>query len=303
MSDTHKFWCKRAIFWGALGLTLLALGACAARGGRFSGRNAYTHVRRLVALGPRAVGTPGNRQAGDYIIRHLERYGWEVSTQEFAYGDENLRNIIARKGHGPIVLLGTHYDTRPLADRDPSDRTQPVPGANDGGSGVGVLLELGRILGPPATEQAEIWLVFFDGEDRGEIEGWPYSVGAYQMVSDLARSGAAKPSYVVVVDMVGDADQTIYYEWSSTMALQEHIWGIAERLGYGAYFKKQVRHHILDDHTPFVQWGVPAALLIDFDYRYWHTTQDTSDKISADSLQRVGAILETLLNEEPFVVR
>lgn len=294
---------KRILSWGALSLALVIVGACASQGVRFSGRNAYGHVRRLLEMGPRPVGSAGHRQAREYIIRHLERYGWEVSTQAFAFKDQNLYNIIARKGKGPVVLIGTHYDTRPLADRDPTDRTQPVPGANDGGSGVGVLLELARILRSPATDQAEIWLVFFDGEDRGEIEGWPYSVGAYQMVSELARSGGGKPSYVVVVDMVGDADQAIYYEWSSTMALQEHIWGIAETLGYGDRFQKQTRYHILDDHTPFVQWGVPAALIIDFDYRYWHTAQDTLDKISADSLQRVGAILETLLNGEPFTVR
>lgn len=284
-------------------LALVGLAACARGQTRFSGRRAYAHVRKLVAMGPRYVGSPGNRQAGDYIIAHLRRNGWEVSTHEFAYRDHNLRNIIGKKGSGPIVLVGTHYDTRPLADRDSHDRSQPVPGANDGGSGTGVLLELARVLRAPATEQAEIWLVFFDGEDRGEIENWPYSVGAYQLVNDLARAGSQRPAYVVVLDMIGDADQGIYYEWSSNLALQEHIWGIAREMGYGAHFIPQIRHHILDDHTPFVQWGVPAALLIDFDYPYWHTAQDTIDKISVDSLQRVGAVTEMLLNGEPFVAR
>jgi Zn-dependent M28 family amino/carboxypeptidase len=103
--------------------------------------------------------------------------------------------------------------------------------------------------------------------------------------------------------MIGDRDQRLYYEWSSTVAISERIWQVARDLGYGEYFVAESRHHILDDHTPFLQWGVPAALLIDFDYPYWHTTQDTPDKISADSLQRVGRVLETLLNDESPALR
>ncbi len=289
----------------ALAFLAVAAGAlgCTAKGTRFSGRRALAHVRRQMDMGPRFVGSVGHGQAADYIVAQLQASGWQVSEDAFAYGGQNLRTIIGKKGHGPVALLGAHYDTRALANRDPEDRTQPVPGANDGGSGTAVLLELARVLTAPATEQYEIWLVFFDGEDHGEIENWPYSVGAYHLVNELARTGAIQPSFVVVADMIGDDDQKLYYEWSSTLALQERVFRVARELGYGAHFIPENRHHIIDDHTAFLQWGIPSALLIDFDYPYWHTTQDTLDKISADSLQRVGAVLETLLNGEPFVAR
>ncbi len=269
---------------------------CRAMQRGFSGDRALGHVRAQVEFGPRPVGSDANRQASDYIIRQLERYGWEVETQDFAYGGLPVRNVIGKKGRGPLIILGTHYDTRPLADRDPEDRSQAVPGANDGASGTAVLLELARVLDSSATDQAEIWLAFFDAEDRGNINAWPWAVGSQHMADTLLK----RPEYIVVIDMIGDADQQIYYEWTSALWLQERIWGIAAELGYEQQFIQQHRYSILSDHTPFVNRGLPAALLIDFDYPYWHTRHDTLDKVSADSLQRVGDVLQTLLEGEPF---
>ncbi len=281
-------------------LLMVSLVACRSAGHHFDGRRAFKHVDALCKLGPRHVGSEGNERASVYIANVLERYGWEVEAQDFAYRGERLRNVIGKKGTGPIIILGTHYDTRPLADRDPVDRSQPVLGANDGGSGVGVLLELARVLDESATDQAEIWLVFFDGEDRGDIDGWSWCVGSWHLATSLSEHLENRPEYVLIIDMIGDKEQEIYYEWSSALWMEERIWRIADDLGYEEQFIPEYGYHIIDDHTPFLESGMTAALVIDFDYPYHHTRYDTLDKISADSLQRVGEVIQVLLEGEPF---
>ena len=286
----------------ALRLTLaivfvLALVACKGGEQRFSGKRALAHVKAQCDIGPRPVGSKANAKTVEYLTRVLERYGWQVELQSFAHEGMPVHNVIGTKGQGPLIVLGAHFDTRPVADKDPADRSLPVMGANDGGSGTAVLLELARVLGKRATDQAQLKLVFFDAEDRGELGGWPWCVGSAYMAKSLAGT---RPAYVIVMDMVGDDDQRIYYEWSSTLWLEEKLWQIADQLGYKQHFIPEHRYSILDDHTSFLQWGMNAALIIDFDYPYWHTRYDTLDKISADSLQRVGDVLETLLEGEPF---
>jgi Zn-dependent M28 family amino/carboxypeptidase len=282
-----------------LAACLLAPGGCQASP-RFSGQRAYRHVEHLCKIGPRPVGSEANQQAANYIATTVERYGWQTERQTFGHKGELLCNVVASKGQGPLIIIGAHYDTRPLADRDPTDRSRPVMGANDGGSGTAVLLELARVLDPAVTEQATIWLAFFDGEDRGEIDGWDWCVGSRHMAQQLQQQNQVRPAYVLIVDMVGDADQRIYYEWSSTLWLQEKLWGIAADLGYSDHFIATHRYTILDDHSPFLERGIPAAVMIDFDYPYWHTRYDTADKVSVDSLQRVGDVVEALLEGEPF---
>jgi glutaminyl-peptide cyclotransferase len=286
-------------------ITVLALlgASCGTPKRAFSGKQALQYIETLCSYGERPVGSAALTKAGDYIVETLTKAGWEVEEQRFAYQGQNLRNIVGKKGSGPLIILGAHYDTRPLADRDPTDRSLPVMGANDGGSGTAVLLELARTLGRAATDQAEIWLVFFDGEDRGEIDGWPWCVGSTEFAERLAAGGQRIPEYVLVVDMVGDTDQRLYYEWSSALWLQEKVWGIAADLGYGAHFVREHRHRILDDHTPFLDRGITAAVMIDLDYPSWHTRYDTVDQISVDSLQRVGHVLQTMLEGEPFGMR
>ena len=280
----------------ALALVATSTTACGVAARGFSGKRALQHVEAQCALGPRPVGSEAAGQTADYIVKHLETSGWDVEEQSFAYGEKPLRNVIGKKGTGPLVILGTHFDTRPVADRDPDNRSVPVLGANDGASGTAVLLELARVLGKEATDQAEIWLAFFDGEDHGELNGWPWCVGSTHMANNLTR----RPEYVIVLDMIGDADQQIYYEWSSSLWLQERLWTLAEEMGYRRQFVPEHRYSVLDDHSPFLQRGISAALVIDFDYPYWHTVHDTPDKVSADSLQRVGDVLERLLEGEPF---
>ncbi len=261
---------------------------------RFNGNEAYRHVLTQVAFGPRPTGSEAGWATGDFIKTELEKAGWQVEQQEFIFKGVWGRNLIGRRGSGPLLILGAHYDTRPAAGRDPDParRQQWLVGANDGASGPAVLLELARVLEPNKLNN-EIWLVFFDAEDRGLLDDWPFSVGARYMAQNL--SGA--PQAVIVVDMVGDASQNIYFEQSSNLPLQREIWAVAAELGYGAYFIRNLRHTIIDDHLPFLERAIPAVDIIDFDYPYWHTVEDTADKVSPESLERVGRTLEVWLEE------
>jgi Zn-dependent M28 family amino/carboxypeptidase len=263
----------------------------------FDGELAYGHVLAQCEIGPRHVGTQGSRETVAYIQQTLADEGIKGTARTFTYEGVPLRNVVGKlaEGQGPIVILGAHFDTRRYADRDPQTPKAPVPGGNDGASGVAVLLELARSLDREALEN-EIWLTFFDGEDQGGIDGWPWSVGARYMAENLT----VEPAYVVIVDMIGDADQQIYWEHNSDPALQVYIWDLAHELGYGDYFIREYKYHIIDDHIPFVERGLIAADLIDLDYPYWHTTEDTADKVSAASLARVGRTLEHMLEERPY---
>ncbi|MGC8959491.1 MAG: M28 family peptidase [Chloroflexia bacterium] len=289
----------RALAGVLLGLLLAgALWGCAPAGpAHFSGELAYRHVQAQMERGPRIPGTEGWQQVGDDIVAELRRQGWEVQEQRFSYAGVTVRNIVGIRGRGPAVFFGAHYDTRRYANRDPDParRNDPVPGANDGASGVAVLLELARVLGKEDLE-VEVHLVFFDAEDQGEIAGWPWSVGAAYLARNL--SPEEFPRYVVVVDMVGDADQQLYWEAASDPALRQEIWTLAAELGYRAFFTPTVRYSIIDDHRPFLQRGIPAVDLIDFDYPYWHTVADTADKVSPESLERVGRVLEEMVRRK-----
>jgi glutaminyl-peptide cyclotransferase len=294
---------RRLLLWFAVLALMVPAAGCGSSAGGYSGGQAMTHVRRLVRMGSRAVGTEGNRKAAEYIVSQVERYGWEVERDCFAHNGVNLCNLIAKRGEGPIVLVGTHYDTRPVADRDANDRTAPVPGANDGASGVAVLLELARTLDSKVTAGTEIWLTFFDGEDSGDLGGWDWSVGAEHLAERLTNEPQNRVEYAIIADMIGDSDQQLYYEWSSSLWLKEDLWALAADLGYGNVFEPVHKHHIIDDHTPFLKIGIPAVLIIDFDYPYWHTLEDTTDKVDARSLLRVGHVLKTWLEDEPLAAR
>jgi hypothetical protein len=260
----------------------------------FDGRAAYRHVTAQLDIGPRATGSEGSRETQSYIMQKLAKHGWKVEYQDFRYRGTPARNIVGKAGvgKGPVILIGAHYDTRRRADNDPSadERNQPVPGANDGASGVAVLLELARAL-DKSKLQNEVWLTFFDAEDNGRLDGWQFIAGSSYFANNLVTN----PEAVIIVDMVGDADQQLYKEQNSTPWLVEQVWDIAAELGYDDYFLPTAKHSMLDDHTPFLRRGIPAIDIIDFDYPYWHTTEDTADKVSAASLSRVGRVLEVAL--------
>lgn len=262
------------------------------RGPDFDGRGAYRHVQAQMKIGTRPTGSEGSRRTAEYISKVLRENGWTVEYQSFTYRGATGRNIIARAGQGPVAIIGAHYDTRLYADNDPEtrNRRQPVPGANDGASGAAVLLELSRSLDKTKLKN-EVWLAFFDAEDNGRINGWDFIAGSTHMAQNLAID----PAFVVIADMVGDKDLQLYKEKNSTPALVDRLWGIAADLGYSATFQPTAKYSMIDDHTPFLRAGIPAADIIDFDYPYWHTTADTIDKVAPESLKRVGRVIEVLL--------
>jgi len=253
----------------------------------FDGPRAYADAQTQVAFGPRIPGSEGHAKVQAWMRGELESAGWQVEVQESEALGHPIQNMVAkRSGRNPQIILGAHYDSRMFADNDPdpANHTQPVPAANDGASGVAVLLELARTL---PDNSVSTWLVFFDAEDNGRIEGWDWILGSREFV----RNNAVQPRAIVVLDMIGDADLNIYKERNSNPALTDEIWGTARDLGYESKFIPEYKHSMLDDHTPFLEAGIPAVDIIDFDYPYWHTLQDTPDKISAESLEAVGKTL------------
>lgn len=239
-------------------------------------------------MGPRIPGTEGHARIQEWITAELAETGWQVEIQQSEALGHPIENIVARRtDEPPELILGAHYDTRIFADRDPdpAQTTNHVPGANDGASGVAVLLELARTL---PKETTPVWLVFFDAEDNGYIEGWDWILGSREFV----KRNPVQPRAVVIVDMIGDADLNIYKERNSNPILNDSIWQVAEDLGHADKFIPEYNHTITDDHTPFLEAGIPAVDIIDFDYPYWHTVQDTPDKVSGESLQAVGETLQ-----------
>ena len=271
-------------------LTLALLAGCGGTPLTFSGEEAYQQAAAQTAFGPRPTGSEAGWATGEYILERLSKLGWETEAQITEFRGVKLRNIVGRAGTGPVIMVGAHYDTRPHADLDPVNPDQPIVGANDGASGAAVLLELARVLDRQALHN-EVWLTFFDAEDRGNLDGWPFSVGASYMAENLT----AAPQAVIVLDMVGDRDQEFYLERNSDPSLLADLWDVAAGLGYQNQFIPKVKWSIIDDHTPFAALGLPAVDVIDFDYPAWHTSGDTLDQISAESLERIGRVMEVYL--------
>ena len=254
----------------------------------FNSQRAYQHIATQLAFGPCYPGSDGHKAVGRWITEELKTNGWQVDQQTLKIDGHTIHNLIAHHGEtAPNIILGAHYDTRLWADNDPDPKQhgQPVPGANDGASGVAVLLELARVI--PADAQPGTWLVFFDAEDQGRIAGWDWILGSTAFVETLQSA----PQAVVIVDMIGDKDLNIYREINSDPVLSDQVWSQAAQLGYEDIFINEEKYSILDDHTPFLNAGIPAINLIDFDYPAWHTIQDDLEQVSAKSLQTVGDTL------------
>ncbi len=260
----------------------------------FDAARAYADVKTQVSFGPRIPGTPAHARTVDWIRAQLEAAGWHVEIQQSASMGHPIQNILAyRVNVAPQVLLGAHYDSRLYASRDPDPtrRTQPVPGADDGASGVAVVLELARTL-PSST--VPVSLVFFDAEDNGEIPGWDWLLGSKAFVTGMQ----ARPGQMILLDMVGGANLSIPMEGYSDPALRASIWDTAARLGYSGIFRPYVKYNIEDDHLPFLDAGIPAADIVDLDYAYWHTTSDTPEHVVPRSLQVVGEVVSAWIVEQ-----
>ncbi len=291
-------------------LTVLAV-ACAAGGKTaFDGETAYRYVEAQVAFGPRIPNTEAHRRAGDWILAQLKRTADSVDVQAFEHVTESgdtlrLRNFIGhfRPAATERILLLAHWDSRPHADqsRNLGDQQRPVPGANDGASGVAVLLGVADVLAatPPARG---VDLLFVDGEDYGDFNGPNGQLGPDVLLGSRHYADTLAPDrlplFAVLFDMVGDADLRIFQEGYSASRAPEvvqRVWGIARDLGYGNVFEPTVRYNLSDDHLPLLDRGVHAIDVIDFDYPPWHTVDDTPDKVSARSLGIVGDVAVQLV--------
>lgn len=284
---------------------LAALGALAAAprrlaagpvppGQAFNGTAALRHVERLVAIGPRPAGSAAAARTRDYIAGELRRGGLAVRTDAFEAdtpdGRLRMANVIGVvKGRRPeVIMLAGHYDTKRF-------REFRFVGANDGGSSTALLLELGRVL-PTRRPEFTYWITFFDGEEaRGAWTATDSLYGSRRLAAELARTQTL-PRAMILADMIGDRHLGIRRETYSTAWLTELLWQSARRLGHDASFLDDTLG-VEDDHVPFLRAGVPAALLIDFDYPPWHTAADTLDKLSARSLQVVGDVILGALPE------
>ena len=279
--------------------------AVAPAAGGFSGDEAYRLVGELVKL-QRYYAAPERQRAIDFLVETIEPSVGAVSLQKLEATERvsgkryELVNIIARQNPAAKarILVGSHWDSRLWAeeDPDPARRGEPLPGANDGGSGVAVLLELARRT--KGFSAIGIDYVLFDGEEFGRPGSNDYCQGSEHFARELAQFyPGEKPRAVIAIDMVGDKDQGFYYEASSLSAapdLVHELWDAAKRLGLSGWHPSP-QYHITDDHTPFQRLGIPAMLLIDYDYPYWHTHADTLDKVGPKSLEAVGSALYELL--------
>jgi len=264
---------------------------------RFSGKLANDTVSEQCILGYRIPGTQASKECAAYISSRLKTYGFKTSYQNFTSQYDGKKvdfsNVIGIKENDigdKILVLGAHYDTRPFADRDKGEnKTKPILGANDGASGVAVLLELARVFSFVELD-ISIELVFFDGEDMGKsVEEMFY--GSKYYASTLTEQKRERIVAFLLVDMVGDADLGIYKEKNSDKNLISLIWKVAKIYGCRS-FHNEYKYAILDDHIPLKERGIPVVDIIDFDYSYWHTLEDTPDKVSAESLEQVGKTLE-----------
>lgn len=264
----------------------------------FSGQNALQHVQQLVDLGPRPPGSEALEKSRIYIIRQLELSGWQVTRQAFT--DETPRgkvefvNLIARRasqdGKSPLkFLLCSHYDTKMF------DSIRFV-GANDSGSSTGALIEIARVLSLHPKLAAKVELVFFDGEEA--YENFSEKDGLYGSRYFAKHLPEPKERFAggVLLDMIGDRSLTITLSPDSPPQMTLDIFTSAEALKSRAHFT-YFQTSIMDDHTPLNEAGIPTIDLIDFDFPWWHTADDTMDKISAESLQTVGSVTLYYLSE------
>ncbi len=294
--------------------------ACAQRGPQnreFDGELAYQYVLTQTGFGPRVPGTAGHRAAADWIEARLHLAADSVEVDRFlhvtAEGDSlPLRNLIARfRPEDPNrILFLAHWDTRPLADASLNigQQMRPVPGANDGASGVAILLGVADALraNPPTVG---VDLLFVDGEDYGDFSGGAEAEAEAEAGADVligSRHFAAnlppdyEPLFGVLFDLVGDSDLQIYQEGYSINGAPEvvaRVWRAAADAGYRRIFISSVRHTIIDDHVPLLEAGLRVVNVIDFDYPFWHTTEDTIDKVSQESLQIVGDVAMLLIRQ------
>jgi Zn-dependent M28 family amino/carboxypeptidase len=269
----------------------------------FDGARAYEHVRHLVEIGPRPPASDGIHRAQAYIIGQLKSFGCPVEEHDFhastVLGNLGMKNIVVKLPgtSSGIVLYTTHYDTV---------RIPNFVGADDSGSGTGAMLELARLF-CARKNSLNVWIVFFDGEEaqgnwtdaasvRWNNDSSNNTFGSREMAAQMALSGDLKRvKAMILADMIGPPNVTIKRDTNSTPWLTNFIWDTAAQLGYKNNFVDEDYAVGGDDHFSFIRRGVAGCDLIDFSVPYWHTTQDTLDKIDPKSLAIVGQVLSATL--------
>lgn len=280
----------------------------------FDADSAYLFVERLMAFGPRVPNTQAHRLSGDWLAAKLRGFGWNVTEQEAllkAFDGTMLesRNIFAQLNPeaSDRILLLAHWDSRPWADQDPdpAKRSLPVPGANDGASGVGVLLEIARQL-PLSGSMAGVDILFVDAEDWGEEgddDSW--ALGTRHFAQNPPVAGY-RPSQAILLDMVGSPNARFGYEYFSAQsnpALLRQVWANARELGYGSLFVEGFGGAVTDDHVELIKQGIPSIDIIDYRYSadyqgfdpVWHTTYDGMQNISRETLRAVGETVSSVI--------
>ena len=276
----------------------------------FNGTRAYSYLREACAFGPRPSGSKAIESQRRWLVEHFKKLGAEVSLQSFKARHPldgsavPMANVIARwhPDRTRRVFFCAHYDTRPYPDRDPQNPRGTFVGANDGGSGVAVLMELAKQL---ASLEGDLGvdIVLFDGEELVFEENGEYFLGSTHFAREYASNPPRTPyRWGVLLDMVGDAEPRILQEensvtWSDTQPVVEAIWGTARRLGVRE-FVARTGPYVRDDHLPLHEIAkLPVCDIIDFDYPYWHTQQDAPEHCSALSLAKVGWVLQQWLEQ------
>jgi glutaminyl-peptide cyclotransferase len=271
----------------------------------FNGPAAFKYIEQQVAFGPRVPGTRAHEEMAAWLDSMLHQRADTVVVQRWNHVTVDkktlpLRNFIARFKPEATqrILYLAHWDSRPVSDSPLSkDSSHAVMGANDGGSGVALLLGVADVLkrAPPTIG---VDLLFDDGEDYGDFTKAPADVliGArYYAAHQLPGPG---PLYAVLFDLVADKDLQIYQEGNSLVGapeVVELVWNTAKDLNYSGYFIDSPRHTLIDDHLELQKAGIRAIDVVDFDYPAWHTQYDTIDKVSAASLQIVGDVAVALI--------
>jgi len=284
---------------------------------RFDGTSAYNYLVKQTQFGTRAPGTAVHRNCLNFLQRELKKFADEVRLQQFSHTQSDgrrvmLTNVVATFGTntGDRIFLSAHWDTRPWADQDPDpkNRNKPILGANDGASGVAVLLEIaGHLRRKPPPIGVDV--VLFDGEDLGTT-GRPgsFSIGARYFATN--KPSGFNPRFGINIDMIGDRELRIPREINSDQYardVMDMVFGIARDLGISQFVDEEGTE-ITDDHLPLNMIGIRTIDLIDFSYpdasnKYWHTLADTPDKCSAQSLAAVGQVLLTVIYSKASTIQ
>jgi glutaminyl-peptide cyclotransferase len=274
----------------------------------FDGQAAFGYIEKQIGWGPRIPGTKAHQQMAAWLDSLLRQRADTLVVQRWNHVTVHgktlpLQNFLARFNPSAQkrLLFLAHWDSRPRADSPLSrDSTKPVLGANDGGSGVALLLGVADVLkrNPPAVG---VDLLFVDGEDYGDFTKAPEDVLIGSRYYGAHQAAGSKPLYAVLFDLIADKDLQIYQEGNSLVGapeVVELVWNTAKDLGYGGYFIASPRHTLIDDHLELQKAGIRAIDVVDFDYPAWHTQYDTIDKVSPASLQVVGDVAMALVRRE-----